>query len=438
MVITRRTAFFPTITLLCAASLGACAAQTPAPSEPAPTSAPAVDDADQAPEFDERRAKLLAELEAERAADPGAGEPRYALARFYANTGAPERSLALLRELVAIASWDLAPEPDDFGELAQREEFQRLTSALAARVEPMTPSPVAFELDALDLAPEGVAWDAKRGRLLVGSMHQRAVRWADNTGVTRVLVAPAQDGLLGVLGIEVEASADTLWVASAVAPFMQGYDDGLAGRSAVYAFSLEDGRTLGRWEPPSGPALLNDLTVTADNEVYVTESMGGGVLRRPAGEPSGALRPFVAAGTFIGANGIVTSPDDAAIYVCDLHGVHRVDRASGVITKLEPPAGVSTLGGIDGLDRRGSTLVGVQNLFSPGRIWALQLDVEGRAVTGATRLDDNHPRYKGPTTGAVAGDRFLYLANASLQISGSTMGPAPAGARHVILGPALP
>ena len=72
----------------------------------------------------------------------------------------------------------------------------------------------------------------ERGRLLVGSMHQRAIRWADDKGTTHELVASAQDGLLGVLGIEVDATRDQLWVASSVAPFMRDYSDDMAGAAA--------------------------------------------------------------------------------------------------------------------------------------------------------------------------------------------------------------
>ena len=46
---------------------------------------------------------------------------------------------------------------------------------------------------------------------------------------------------------------------------------------------------------------------------------------------------------------------------------------------------------------------------------------------------DDHPRYHGPTTGAIAGDRFLYLADAFLQMGDDGMIPAPAGRRHSIL-----
>ncbi len=424
-------------------ALVACAARAPAPeaqaSAPSSASDGAAEEKAGAPNAARARLqRLLAELEERRASDPSAGEARYALARFYANSGDHERALTLLRELAAIERWDLRPESGDFGPLAENEEFKRLSRTIAARAVAVPPSPVAFELDALDLLPEGIAWDPKRGRLLVGSMHQRAVRWADEKGVTRELVAPAQDGLLGVLGIEVDAVRDQLWVANSVAPFMRGYQNDMAGKSAVFAFSLEGGATVGRWDPPADGAMLNDLTVTGDGAVFVTDSAGGGVLMREADAPPGALKPFVPAETFLGPNGIVGAPGDDAIFVCDAYGLHRVERATGEVRELKPPPGVSTLGGIDGLDRRGRTLVAVQNLFSPGRVWALELDASGRELVGATLLDDNHPELGGPTTGAIAGERFLYLANASLQLTNNKMHPAPEGKRHVILGPAMP
>ncbi|MCA9698774.1 MAG: hypothetical protein KC431_14710, partial [Myxococcales bacterium] len=144
-------------------------------------------------------------------------------------------------------------------------------------------------------------------------------------------------------------------------------------------------------------------------------------------------RELVAAETFIGANGIVSAADGEAVYVADLFGLHRVE-ADGSHGLLEPPVGVVTLGGIDGLDRQGSLLVGVQNLFSPGRIWALTLAEDGRSLTDARILDDGHPRLQGPTTGVFTGPgRFWYLGNASMQFGPEGMTKAGPEDRHVIL-----
>lgn len=71
-----------------------------------------------------------------------------------------------------------------------------------------------------------------------------------------------------------------------------------------------------------------------------------------------------------------------------------------------------TIAAIDGLYVRGQTLIGVQNVITPGRVIEMTLDAAGGGVTAVrTLLSHHHPALAEPTTGAVDGDRFLLLAN---------------------------
>jgi sugar lactone lactonase YvrE len=377
----------------------------------------------------------LARLERMRSEDPQQGPARYHLARWYASQGDHARALELLRELLAIEQWDYVLPNHDFPWLAEDPEFLKLAEQARARAPKLEHGPVAFELDVLDILPEGVAWDPKRQELLVGSMGKREVLAATLDGKTRVVVGPAQDGLMGVLGVTVDATRDHVFVAAAAFPSMQGYDAKAdEGRSAVYGFSLADGATLGSWPAPSLPSQLNDLVALPDGSVLVTDSATGAVLRKAPDAPAGApLEPLAPAGAFFGPNGIATLPGNDAIAVADFLGLHRVSLSDGSVEPLPPPSGVLTLSGIDGLERHGSTLVAIQNVIGPGRVWAIELDADGRRLVSARILDDDHPRYRGPTTGAMAGDRFLYLADAFMQMGAGGMVPAPDGLRHAIL-----
>lgn len=407
----------------------------PTPFDPSmPSSAAAPATASESP-TNAAEAEELARLERMRAEDPRQGPARYHLARWHARQGDRERALELLRELLAIDAWDYVLTAEDFPSLTGDPTFATLAEQARARAPRLEHGPVAFELDVLDILPEGVAWDPRREELLVGSMAQRLVLAADSRGTTRVVVGPAQDGLFGVLGMTVDAARDQLLVAAVAMPMMRGWDAKQhEGRAAVYGFDLATGATLGHWPAKGVPSQLNDLVALPDGSVLVTDSITGAVLRRPPESPSGTpLEPLAPAGTFFGANGIVELPGADAIVVADFLGLHRVTLADGAVEPLPPPPGVLTLAGIDGLERRGSTLVGIQNVIGPGRVWALELDAEGRRLVAARILDDDHPRYHGPTTGAVAGDRFLYLADAFMQMGPGGIVPAPAGRRHAIL-----
>ncbi|MEZ4429274.1 MAG: hypothetical protein R3A51_16495 [Nannocystaceae bacterium] len=417
--------------------LSACARPSE-PTTPAPVAAvPESGESEPAapPESDAvRRVRALHD------AEPQDGASRYVLARYHASRGERAEALAMLEEMVAIEAWDQGLDLADFGVLADDPAVRRIHDTLTARGPKVTPSAVAFELDALDILPEGVAWDGRRRELLVGSMHKRQVLAADARGRTRLVVPPARDGLLGVLGIAVDSTRDQLWIVSTAAPFMQGYDEARdAGHSELVGVSLADGAFVGRWPAPASPAQINDVTVARDGTVYVTESASGAVLRRPPTLAPGApLEVLTPAGALLGANGLALDADERSLYVCDFFGLHRVALETGERTRVAAPDGVQTLGGIDGLERQGDTLLAIQNLFGPGRVWALRLSADGQAITAARILDDAHPRYHGPTTGAVADGRFLYLADASLQFDGQTIAPARDGQRHAILSVPLP
>lgn len=417
--------------LVAAALVGlACRRPPPDPptsaSPPAP-SAPAADDAGPPDE--------LTRLERMRADDPRQGPARYHLARVHARAGEREPALALLRELLAIDAWDYALAPEDFPALADDPEFRRLAALASHRAPVVEHGPVAFELDALDILPEGVAWDPKRQELLVGSLAKRQVLAASADGTTRVVVPPAQGGLAGVLGMSVDAARDRLFVAAVAMPMMEGYDaQAHEGRAAVHGFALGDGTSVGSWPAPTVPSMLNDLVILADGTVIVTDSIAGAVLRRDPALPSGApLEALVPAHTFFGVNGIAALEGERAIVVADFVGLHRVSLVDGQVQPLPPPPGVLTLCGIDGLERRGTTLVGIQNVIGPGRVWAIEIEPGGERLVSARILDDAHPRYVGPTTGAFAGNRFLYLADASLQMGPEGLVPPPPGRRHTIL-----
>ncbi|WP_157595735.1 hypothetical protein [Plesiocystis pacifica] len=401
------------------------------PDAPPPTDAP-TDEADP-------QAQVRARLEAMLAANPEHGGVLYVFARSAAARGEHAEALAHLERLAAVPTWDYPLEASDFGALADTPEFQAIAAQLSARAPAVEHGAVAMELDRLDLLPEGVAWNPRTNELLVGSLYERAVYAADTRGQTRALVAPRTEGLLGVLGMEVDASRQQLWVVAVGAPFVPSLDEAEQGLGGVWGFSLDpadEGRFLGRALGPH-PG-LNDLTVLADGRVVATDSGAGALWVHTPGEDPSATGSFVelaAPGTFFGANGIVAGPEPGVVYVADFEGIHRVD-TSGAVERLALPegAGVATLGGIDGLARSGTTLVGVQNLFSPGRVWAIELDASGRALVRARILDDTHPRMGGPTTGAfVDATRFWYLANASLQFSPEGLREAGPDDRHVIL-----
>jgi hypothetical protein len=86
--------------------------------------------------------------------------------------------------------------------------------------------------------------------------------------------------------------------------------------------------------------------------------------------------------------------------------------------------------------RSGSRIVAIQNLIGRARIWSLTLDADATRVTDARVLLRGHADFMNPTTGAIAGERFVFVADPNLQqaLPSGEVSKLPAGRRgHRVL-----
>jgi hypothetical protein len=175
----------------------------------------------------------------------------------------------------------------------------------------------------------------------------------------------------------------------------------------VMRYDLRSGRLVSRHEVP-GAVQLNDVAVAADGTLYATDTAGGSVFRMAPGKAE--LEPVGAPGRLPGANGIAVAPD-GIVYVAASTGIARLDPTSGAAARLPQPDDVVT-GGIDGLYWHRGSLVGVQNGPNPGRVVRIALVDGGTRLGGLSVLQSHHhPLFDEPTTGAIAGDKLVVIAN---------------------------
>lgn len=374
-------------------------------------------------------------------ADPRHHGAAYVAARAAARAGNETLALKWLDRLLALPPGQAlgdALDPDDFAAIAHSPAYRQRAAAFAAAAPASGVPQRALETRCADLLPEGTAWDPKRRQLLLSSGRQRTVFALDDDGGCRPLVPRGDGGLLAVLGMAVDAGSDSLWVASAAAPFMRDARAEEAGTTLLARIDLRQGRTVQTWRLP-GPGLLNDVALTIDGSVYATESQGGTVYRLKPGRRE--LEPLFAAGTFEGPNGIAALDADTLV-VADFHGLWLVSGAASASPSkrhLEGPDG-QYLGGFDGIARHGSRLVGIQNLAGLSRVWSLGIDRHAARVD-ARLLLRGHADLRNPTTGAVADGRFHFIADPNLQAlqANGTVSPLPGGRTgHRLLSLQLP
>ena len=347
--------------------------------------------------------------------------------------GDRDAAFALLRSLQG-RKLGLVPVRDaGFEAVWNDPEFQKIREKLANE-EPRTPdAPVAFRLADPKLIPEGIAYDPKQDRFLIGSVAQKKIVSANRKGEVKDFSKP-EDNLDCVLGLFVDSAQEQLYAVST-----NGFLDEAQKqrRNAVVRYDLKNGLLVNRYDAPDANQ-LNDLTIAADGTIYATDSASGTLFRKTPAEKT--LTPFGAKGALPGANGI-TLGADGKLYVAISTGIARIDLSTGAPTRLPQPDTVVT-GGCDGLYWHRGDLVGIQNVTNPGRVIRIALADQGTRISGITVLQSHHhPEFAEPTTGAIAADALYVIANSYVghfQPNGSIKDPGQLKPTAIISVPLKP
>ncbi len=325
-----------------------------------------------------------------------------------------------------------------------------------------------YALPGDDAFPEGIATDAAGTTAWVGSAATGALFRIDlATGDARVLSPGGTDGRTAAIGMHLDPFGHLL-VAGGAAGTVAVVDP-VTGATLA---------TLATPPPPTGGAtFLNDLAVTADGTVYVTDSSRPVVFRAHiSADGGGALEPWLDLSTGpivyadgINLNGIVATADGSALVAVQTNTgqLWRIDPATGAIAEIAvdglevtdptppdpiatppdpttvppappaPPPGAFVAGdGLvlqgdavppappapppgafvagDGLVLQGDALTVVQN--ASATLNRLRLDADATRATVVATVHDRNLRF--PTTAAPAGDRLLVVNGQLDQLGG--------------------
>ncbi len=356
------------------------------------------------------------ELALAAAALPDEPDVLTALARAEALTGDSAAAIKHLSHVVAMG-YGLGAETDPaFASLSSLAGFRALLPAIAENARPIVRSEAAFTVPEADLIPEGIAWDPGTRSLFLGSLSKHKVVVVSSDGRIRDFVPSNRDGLPLVLGMKVDRDREpaSLWTCTAEGDPAEG--ENTSRRSFLFRFDLATGRTQQKIPSPAGGRhLFNDLAIAKNGDVYFTDSEEGSFYRLPAGTES--LERLVPADTLPYPNGIALSDDGKFLYVAHAGGILLWDVAKRGSSPLAGP-GEAFLGGIDGLSFWRGALIGVQNGTKPHRVVQLTLTPALDGVTALRVLERGNPLFDIPTTGAVGGDSYYFMANTQLRALG--------------------
>ncbi len=330
-------------------------------------------------------------------ADQGAAS--FFLARRYAQIGDLDKALSLLKECVAEDQGFDPGEMPQFEALHSNPDFQALVEKVRRAYPPIHQARIAFDVSENDLFPEGLAVDPERHVFYMGSVKQKIIRITED-GKVSDFVRPGRYRFPELNGIKVEPEDHGLWVASAD-----------KHNSELLHFDSH-GNLLEHFSPPGvGRRTLNDLVLRNSGEVYVTDTSANQVDRfdrqKRAFTPMSFHRPLLY------PNGIVLSDNGKWLYVADILGVIQVDLASNQTHEVDPGKH-STLAGIDGLYWDKGSLIGVQYGNGPYRVARWRLSPDGRNVVSTEVLEHRTSLMSFPTTGAIMGRKFYFIANTGI------------------------
>jgi hypothetical protein len=331
--------------------------------------------------------------------DRGAG--LFSLARLYAQVGDRQKALALLKESLATGEGFDPSGSEMLAPLRSSPDFARLAEQAHKRYPSVQNANVAFTVPEKDLIPEGLAYDPVRQLFYMGSMHRRKIVRITEKGEVSDVIKPDLYHLQPIGGVHVDPDDHSLWAAS---------DPDAGQGSELYHFDAQ-GQLLERYSAPgAGPHDLNDLVLYRSSAIFVTDTDANVTYRFD--RKTHVFTPLKLSRPQLFPNGITLSDDGTRLYIADWLGVIMVDLRDKVAREVHPGEN-NTLCGIDGLYWYKNSLIGVQSAgtFRVAR-WFLSAD--GQRVLAGKILEKGTPLVSSPTTGAIRGNQFYFIANTGI------------------------
>jgi sugar lactone lactonase YvrE len=264
---------------------------------------------------------------------------------------------------------------------------------------------VAFRVPDRNLLPEGITYSQKEKAFFISSTVQaKIVKVKD--GKASDFITSGQDGFSGGIGLHVDDQRGILW-ALGTSPNPKQL------RSRLFKYDLRSGHLLASFSVADTTALLNDLAISPEGAVYITDT-NNGVLYTTSDELS-VLEPWARMNQDDYPNGIAFHRGQ--LYVASFsRGLKRIDPRTKLVVDVSAPKEVSTKG-LDGIDIFRHSIIGVGNGDrDPAAHFVSRFDLsdDGTKIERVTVLDRGNPAFKLPTTCVVVGSEVFIIANSHI------------------------
>lgn len=328
------------------------------------------------------------------------------LAMLYARTENPQSSLDYLTRTAIINADTSLLSRSDFDPIRKVSGFSKVEQLFYEMLDSVQNSELAYVLEDSGFHPESMAFDPETSRFYLGSIRQRRILVYES-GIFREFKTTAEDGLLAVTGLAIDAEAHVLWVASAYMKQMELREEGEVG-SALHAYDLLTGDLLFVHRLPEEDILLGDLILDEQGIPVMTNSITPELYRANA-DSTYIWKAFP---DLFNLQGLAIN-DDGLLYFSDyILGIYAFDGENH--TRLNHGPLISTKG-IDGLYFKRGNLIGMQNGVFPMRVTQFVLDESSKSIAEAIYLDKNIPDLNEPVQGTWVGDWFYFISNSPWQ-----------------------
>lgn len=194
---------------------------------------------------------------------------------------------------------------------------------IAAGAAAWAAPPADVRIDDVNVYPESLS-SGPDGSLYIGSMKGIVFRAPPHAATAEPWIQPtAENGILSLLGVLVDARSNTLWLCSSPSPLRT---PPAVGVSSLMAFDLRTGHRKGAWPFPAPASACNDITIGKDGSAYATDTPNGRIFRlKPHAK---ALELYADDPRLKGIDGIVFSGDGTLyLNIVSRGQLMRVDRA---------------------------------------------------------------------------------------------------------------
>jgi len=279
-------------------------------------------------------------------------------------------------------------------------------------------SEIAFQLPERDLIPEGICYDPEDDLFYLGSIRKSKILKISRDGHVGVFVQPTGGEDRGYLGMRVDLNRRILWANWHQDLKPNDPDPKRQLLTGISKFDLESGQLIREYliEKTDKNHLFNDVAIAQDGTVYFT-SFSYGVIYT-INSVTDEIQEYLQMPEGIWNNGIDITPDDRYLFVVGSDRIFRADLETKELLELPPPD-EAVIGYGDGLYFHEGNLLAItvhrEGEELVNRVIRLHLSDTLDQIAAIDVLDQDHPLYSNPTTGAIVGDWFYYIATAQFE-----------------------